>query len=144
MGSNPIKTPPGFTLDGLPVRSNIAGASGRHAPPPGFELDFGARPNIQASTKPDVLAPPPGFIVDSPASTSGIPSVPFSGQIGSSLSQKPFSHTGKPVYNEVLDGSAQIAAKYLDLAWKEAMPSMAPGGLWIQQIKNRHCQYLLW
>jgi hypothetical protein len=36
--------------------------------------------------------------------------------------------TGRDIYNPVLDSTAEIAKKYLDYVWKEAAPSLAPGG----------------
>jgi len=44
--------------------------------------------------------------------------------------------TGKPIYNEVLDGSRQVAQKYLELAWRELAPSMAPGGYGWNKLKT--------
>ena len=56
-----------------------------------------------------------------------LPSSPVFQTAAAILTNKePF--TGRPVYNEILDGAGEITAKYLDLVWKEAMPSLAPGG----------------
>ena len=56
-----------------------------------------------------------------------LPSSPVFQMAAAILTNKePF--TGKPVYNEILDGAGAVTAKYLDLIWKEAVPSLAPGG----------------
>jgi hypothetical protein len=44
--------------------------------------------------------------------------------------------TGRPIYNEVLDSSARVTAKYLEYAWKEIAPSMAPGGYSWNKLKT--------
>jgi len=36
--------------------------------------------------------------------------------------------TGKEITDKVLDSSAQVAGKYLEFAWKQIGPSLAPGG----------------
>jgi len=48
--------------------------------------------------------------------------------------RKPF--TGQPVYDEMLDTGLQVAGKYLELAWKEAAPSLAPGGYGFNKLKT--------
>ena len=46
----------------------------------------------------------------------------------------PFS--GKDVANLVLDGTAKVMGKYLEYAWREMAPSMAPGGYGFNKIKT--------
>jgi hypothetical protein len=38
------------------------------------------------------------------------------------------SFTGNEIYNEVLDSTSEMVEKYLKFAWKQLMPSLAPGG----------------
>ncbi len=47
---------------------------------------------------------------------------------------EPFS--GKPIYDELIDGYSQIAAKYLEIAWRDLAPSMAPGGYGFDKVKT--------
>ena len=44
--------------------------------------------------------------------------------------------TGREIYNDVLDGAGQIAGKYLQHAWREAVPSLAPGGYGFNKLKT--------
>jgi hypothetical protein len=48
--------------------------------------------------------------------------------IASAIATNRQSFTGREVYNQVLDSTAEIAAKYFDLAWKELTPSLMVGG----------------
>jgi hypothetical protein len=44
--------------------------------------------------------------------------------------------TGKPIYDELIDGYGEIAGKYLEIAWRDLAPSMAPGGYGFDKIKT--------
>jgi hypothetical protein len=51
-----------------------------------------------------------------------------------STNKDPF--TGRPIYYEHADTATDVTKKYLDYVWKQAMPSMAPGGYSFNKIKT--------
>lgn len=63
-----------------------------------------------------------------------LPSFPLL-QTASAILTNTEPFTGRPVYNDVLDGAGRITGKYFDLLWKEAMPSLAPGGYGFNKLK---------
>ncbi|NNF99489.1 MAG: hypothetical protein HKM93_08935 [Desulfobacteraceae bacterium] len=64
-----------------------------------------------------------------------LPSNPLFGVAAAMMTNKD-SFTGRPIYSEIMDGAGRIAAKYLDYAWKEAVPSLAPGGHGFNKLKT--------
>ena len=57
-------------------------------------------------------------------------------QLGAELLTNKESFTGRPIYNELIDSQAKVAQKYLELAWREAVPSLAPGGYGFNKLKT--------
>lgn len=49
-------------------------------------------------------------------------------QIAAEIMSNRDAFTGHEIYNDVLDGASQVAAKYMEHAWREIAPSLAPGG----------------
>jgi hypothetical protein len=57
-------------------------------------------------------------------------------QISAAIMTNTDPFTGREIYNDVLDSTARITAKYLEYAWRDIAPSMAPGGYSWNKLKT--------
>lgn len=57
-------------------------------------------------------------------------------QLGAEILTNKESFTGRPIYNELIDGQAKVLQKYAELAWRELTPSLAPGGYGFNKMKT--------
>jgi hypothetical protein len=48
--------------------------------------------------------------------------------VGSALLANKENYTGKEIHNRILDSATKTATKYLEYAWRQVVPSFAPGG----------------
>lgn len=74
-----------------------------------------------------------------PWGQSGIPFADFlpsnpAFTLGAAIISNKDSFTGEEIYNQALDSVGAMTGKYLELVWKQTMPSIAPGGYSFEKI----------